>query len=87
MAVQDRNTAVQGEVVRLNRTFVYDGSLYAMPLLPTVEIVMEDGTILANLTSATVTKGRYYVDWTVPKDLDPGKYFDKIGRASCRERV
>jgi len=77
MAVQDRNTAVQGEVVRLTRTFVFNGSLWAMTNIPTVEIVKEDGTVLDNLVSVTEAIGMYYADWTVPQDLDPGKYFDR----------
>lgn len=77
MAVQDRNTAVQGEVVRLTRTFIYNGSFYTMPTAPTVEIVMENGTVLDTVTSAYETVGMYYADWTVPQDLDPGKYYDR----------
>jgi hypothetical protein len=77
MAVQDRNSAVQGEVVRLFRTFLFNGNLYQMQDLPTVEIVTEDGTVLDNLTAATDSLGLYYADWTVPFDLPVGKYHDR----------
>ncbi len=77
MAVQDRNSAVQGEVVRLYRTFVFDGNLRDLPSEPTVEVVKEDGTELATLTAQSESNGLYYADWTVPVDLPVGKYYDR----------
>jgi hypothetical protein len=79
MAVQDRTNAVQGEVVRLFRTFIYNGNFYPFQVgsEPVVEIVREDGHVLATITSEVERIGLYYADWTVPVDLPIGRYYDR----------
>lgn len=77
MSWQDRTNAVQGEFVRLYRTFVYDGNFSNLPTAPTVEIVEESGTVLDTLTATSDRTGLYYATWLVPTDQDPGKYYDR----------
>lgn len=79
MAVQDRTNAVQGEYVRLYRTFLFNGNFYPFQIgqEPKVEIVKEDGSVLSNLTSSSERLGLYYADWLVPVDLPVGKYYDR----------
>ena len=81
MSVQDRNNAIQGEWVRLYRTFVYNGTLYEFtPGTPTpsVDIIAEDGsTLAAGLVTVKDKIGYYYADWLVPVALSPGKYYDQ----------
>jgi hypothetical protein len=78
MPVQDRTNAIQGEIVRLYRTFVYNGQLYdQMPDAPVVTLLQEDGSEMASLTATKERVGLYYVDWTVPVSLPPGKYYDR----------
>jgi hypothetical protein len=81
VSVQDRNNAIQGEWVRLYHTFVYNGTLYWWSdpgTNATVDIVAEDGTTLASSIKSSEDRiGYYYVDWLVPKNLPPGKYYDR----------
>jgi len=79
MAYQDRTNAVQGEYVRLYRTFVLNGNLFRIPenSLPNVDIVDETGAVLDTLPAQEDRIGLYYVQWLVPVDLEPGKYYDR----------
>ena len=74
---QDRTNAVQGEVVWLYRTFIFNGVLYDLPDAPSVTLLDESGTELATVTATRERQGLYYAAWTVPVDLAPGKYYDR----------
>lgn len=78
MAVQDRYSAVQGEVVRLYHQFHTSGVPVILPAAPTVEIVDRDGlTILDTITATQTVTGTFFADWGVPLDADTGRYYDK----------
>jgi len=76
-AVQNRETALQNEIVRLYCKFLQNGKLSSPAGQPLVEIYDQDGvTILDSLSAQEESIGIYYVDWFVPQDLTPGHYFD-----------
>ena len=76
-SVQNRETALQNEVVRLYCKFLESGRLSSPAGQPLVEIYDQDGiTVIDSLSAQEESIGIYYVDWFVPKDLTPGHYFD-----------
>jgi len=77
MAVQNRYSAVQGEVVRLYRRFLSSGVPVILPAAPVVEIKSSDGlTVLETITATQEYIGTWYVDYGVPLDLTTGQYYD-----------
>jgi len=79
MAVQDRTSAVQGEYVRLYRTFLYNGDFFIFQngAEPTVEIVKEDGSVILSARATSERMGLYYIDWLIPVDQPSGRYYDR----------
>jgi hypothetical protein len=79
MSVQDRMSAVQGEYVRLPRTFLYNGDFYSFQAgsEPTVDIVRADGSVIMSSRATLERIGQYYVDWLVPVDQPLGRYYDR----------
>lgn len=78
MAIQDRYSALQNETVRLAHIFEYDGNLLALPEVPSVDIVDQDGVVtLETLTAEEQTPGIYFVDYNVPLTLPTGQYYDR----------
>lgn len=78
MSIQNRNNALQNEVVRLYCTFNYDGVLKNPSSQPSVNILDTDGVyIIDTIPAQEDSTGVWYVDWFVPADLPLGNYYDQ----------
>ena len=78
MSIQNRETALQNEIVRLYFKFLHNGALENPSGQPMVEIIDADGaSVITSLPAQIEYRGVYYVDWFVPKNLPLGTYYDR----------